>query len=560
MKGSTVRPTRRAFVLAAVALVATAAVAIVALVTMAQAGEPAQRLASSELPALDALNDNTVAVARGQAQVIAAVNAPSADARAAAITAGADAGRTNDSAWARFLAAARPSPAAQELIDQYTAADRRAATAVAALFTSDPAADANFASKAAAEQAAYETESGILGQLQGIYTPQADASAVSVVDRLSRSRFWLLASLAAGLAALAAAAGLLLRDARRDERTQADDRTERALAARRSDLETRLQRGLEMTSVEEGAFAVVNQALRMVGGETAVEVLTADSSHAHFRRATSTDPDEQWACGVAGPQDCPAASSGQSRTFRNSADLDTCPCLRQRGEGRWAMCVPIGMAGRTTGVMHAEGPVASPPPAAMRPEMELVARKAGDRVGALRILARSESQAKLDPLTGLANRRTLERRVREIVNDASPFVVAFLDLDHFKHINDTHGHDTGDRALRLFGRVLRDGVRPRDIIARYGGEEFIVVLPDGSLPQARAVAERIRAQLDLALAAGGVPSFTISAGLAASLPDEPFEEVVARADSMLLRAKLEGRNRIVSFGDDLDAETLHAER
>jgi diguanylate cyclase (GGDEF)-like protein len=315
-----------------------------------------------------------------------------------------------------------------------------------------------------------------------------------------------------------------------------------------------------MAGTEESAFAVVNQALSRVGGGTAIEVLAADSSHAHFERATATDPDEQWGCGVAGPQDCPAASNGQSRTFNDSTDLDACPCLRTRGEGRWAVCVPISMAGRTTGVMHAEGPTAVPPPPAMRYELELVARKTGDRIGALRILARSESQARLDPLTGLSNRRTLERRILETTADGAPFVVAFLDLDHFKHINDTHGHDTGDRALRLFGRVLRDSVRPRDITARYGGEEFIVVLPDGALPEARAVVERVRNQLDLALATGGVPAFTISAGLAASMPGEPIDEVIARADSMLLRAKLEGRNRIVSFGDDLDAEIARIER
>ena len=69
----------------------------------------------------------------------------------------------------------------------------------------------------------------------------------------------------------------------------------------------------------------------------------------------------------------------------------------------------------------------------------------------------------------------------------------------------------------------------------------------------------MRAQLDLALAVGGVPSFTISAGLAASMPGEPIDEVIARADSMLLRAKLQGRDRIVSFGDDLDAEIARLE-
>ena len=209
--------------------------------------------------------------------------------------------------------------------------------------------------------------------------------------------------------------------------------------------------------------------------------------------------------------------------------------------------------------IHAEDALRPPIPPTMRRELELVARKTGDRIGGLRILARSESQAQLDPADRPpqpADPR--EPRPRDDL-EGSPFVVAFVDLDHFKHLNDTHGHDTGDRALRLFGRVLRDCIRPHDIAARYGGEEFIVVLPGGSLHEARNVVDRVRGHLEQALTAGAVPSFTISAGLAASLPDEPFDEVIARADSMLLRAKLHGRNRTVSFGDELDAESLLAD-
>jgi diguanylate cyclase (GGDEF)-like protein len=380
-----------------------------------------------------------------------------------------------------------------------------------------------------------------------------------VTARADGSRFWVLTAFGIALVVTLVASVIIYRNARQDERRQTQARADRAIATRRSDLETRLQRGLEMAPNEEAAFDVVNQALVMVGGDSFVEVLAADSSHAHFKRATATIDDENRRCAVGGPHDCPAASSGQSRVFNDSTALDACPFLRSH-DPAWAMCVPISMAGRTTGVVHAEAPAETPPPTAILPELELVARKAGDRIGALRILARTESQAQLDPLTGLANRRNLERRLHEVLGDGSPYVVAFIDLDHFKALNDTHGHDTGDRALRLFGRVLRDSIRPHDIAARYGGEEFIVVLPGGSLHETRIVVDRIREHLVQALTSGAVPAFTISAGLAASLPDEPFDEVVARADSMLLRAKLQGRNRTVSFGDELDAEIAAATR
>jgi diguanylate cyclase len=176
-----------------------------------------------------------------------------------------------------------------------------------------------------------------------------------------------------------------------------------------------------------------------------------------------------------------------------------------------------------------------------------VSRKAGERIGAIRVLARTEVQAHVDPLTGLPNRRTLEEQVHALPEDE--YVVAFADLDHFKAINDGHGHETGDRALRLFARVLRDGVRPRDLIARFGGEEFVAVLPDCSLDDARVVAERIRAELATALANGAIPPFTVTIGLADAVPGESLASMIARADAAMLSAKTQGRDRVVAHGD-----------
>ena len=183
------------------------------------------------------------------------------------------------------------------------------------------------------------------------------------------------------------------------------------------------------------------------------------------------------------------------------------------------------------------------PPDGLLPELELVARKAGERIGVLRVLGRTEAQAEADPLTGFPNRRTLENRAHDLLLHV-PFVVAFADLDHFRQINDIHGHETGDRSLRLFARVLRDSVRPRDLPARYDGEEFVGVLPDCTLADARAVVERIRSQLARVLGQASIPPFTVSVRLAAADPGEAFSEVVGRADATMRQAKSLGRDSV----------------
>ena len=173
----------------------------------------------------------------------------------------------------------------------------------------------------------------------------------------------------------------------------------------------------------------------------------------------------------------------------------------------------MSIAGKTIGVLHATGVQPGPLDSSEVAGLELVARQTGERVGVLRAFAQSQTQAHTDPLTGLMNRRSLENAVNELVEQGTPYVVAFADLDHFKMLNDVHGHETGDRALRLFSRLLRDSVRPGDLPARFGGEEFVVVLPACAMSDAVAVIERVRDRLRRATAEGTVPAFTASYGL-----------------------------------------------
>jgi diguanylate cyclase (GGDEF)-like protein len=163
----------------------------------------------------------------------------------------------------------------------------------------------------------------------------------------------------------------------------------------------------------------------------------------------------------------------------------------------------------------------------------------------IRAFETSENQAHTDPLTGLLNRRSLEMQVRDLRDEATPYSLAYGDLDEFKVLNDTHGHDAGDLALRAFSRVLRDSVRPNDIVARFGGEEFVIVLPDCSTETAVGVLERVRSNLARSLSSGRVPSFTVTFGIASTAYAADFDDIVTIADHALLDAKAAGRNRVI---------------
>ena len=167
-------------------------------------------------------------------------------------------------------------------------------------------------------------------------------------------------------------------------------------------------------------------------------------------------------------------------------------------------------------------------------------------------LAQAQSEALLDPLTGLNNRRGLERAVAALdgrghgIHGSS---VLMLDIDHFKRVNDSHGHLLGDRVLRVVAQVVRSCIRGRDIAARIGGEEFVVVLPDTPGEGACRVAETIRRAVE----AGRIRSadskvvlgqVTLSVGVAVAEAKDSFESLLERADRAMYAAKNSGRNRI----------------
>ena len=158
-------------------------------------------------------------------------------------------------------------------------------------------------------------------------------------------------------------------------------------------------------------------------------------------------------------------------------------------------------------------------------------------------------EAGTDALTGQPNRRALDELLRQQVQVAAltgrSFSVLLLDIDHFKLVNDTHGHGAGDDTLRAFAQRVREHLRQGDTCARYGGEEFVVVLPGTTLPAALEVAERLRQGVaEASLMSVPLVRATVSIGAAQHLPGESAEQLLARADTAVYAAKRGGRNQV----------------
>ena len=324
--------------------------------------------------------------------------------------------------------------------------------------------------------------------------------------------------------------------------------------AQRQEFETMLQQALEMSKTEADAYGVMTEALLECVPHLQVEMLVADSSRAHFYETLDTNAvtgaEPRTGCGVVSPLDCPAARRGHTMVFQSSRALDACPHLKARPSGDLtAACVAVNVTGKTSGVVHATGPDGVAATERDVGYLEITARRASERIAMLRAFEKFEAQARTDSLTGLWNRRSLENRVRELYREGIPYALAYGDLDQFKALNDNHGHEAGDQALRLFSRVLRDSIRPRDMTARWGGEEFVIVLPDCDVDTAVKVLERLRERLALTLTSGRVTAFTVSFGVASSVDADTFDDVIADADRALLVAKSDGRNRTVVAQD-----------
>jgi diguanylate cyclase (GGDEF)-like protein len=229
-------------------------------------------------------------------------------------------------------------------------------------------------------------------------------------------------------------------------------------------------------------------------------------------------------------------------------------------------CVPLVALGETVGAAHlhwAEPRELSLP---LRLAITRVSEHAALSIANRRLLLALRGQANTDGRTGLTNSRAFDEAFERLLAnraDTESVAVLMLDLDHFKDFNDRYGHPAGDEALRAFAHLLASSVRDHDVAARYGGEEFAIFLPGLSASVAAEVAERIRERTEstiIPLGPGSTGRMTVSIGIAVA-PDDGTQRVtlLKAADEALYRAKLAGRNRVVSHAGWLERESAAAD-
>ena len=167
------------------------------------------------------------------------------------------------------------------------------------------------------------------------------------------------------------------------------------------------------------------------------------------------------------------------------------------------------------------------------------------------LIAEARRLAATDSLTGLMNRRAfmeaMDRERSRAVRHTLPLSLLMLDVDHFKRVNDTHGHDAGDAVLRGIAVVLKKIARKSDFVSRWGGEEFVVALAQTAEAGGRIAAERVRraiAEATFTLPSGESLRATASVGLASATSQINLDELIGRADRALYAAKARGRNRV----------------
>lgn len=411
---------------------------------------------------------------------------------------------------------------------------------------SGPASPSARSAEARAVSARLDPLIAFVSTRQAIETDAGAAANASAHRTYVNSRAWLL--LAAAFAALAATTmiriGVTLRQLLR---SQAEQRQHTQSTREYID-------SLQGTENEGEAQELLCRQLQRTQAEARVVVLGRNNSADRLEARTSlTQLDElREPLAQAAPRSCLAIRFARSHTEGVSqAQLTSCELCG--GLSGVSTCDPLLVGGEVIGsvlVAHSE-----PPGESSSQRIRETVSQAAPVLGNLRNLAIAELRAATDRLTGLPNQRaaqdTLKRMVAQASRTITPLTAVLIDLDHFKQINDLHGHDRGDEVLAAVGVAMRNAVRDSDFIGRYGGEEFLLLLPDTESDGALQVAEAVRVAIAALRFANIEEPITVSAGIA-TLPRDAGDSVTLfrAADRALYAAKNNGRNRIHTANDD----------
>ena len=250
---------------------------------------------------------------------------------------------------------------------------------------------------------------------------------------------------------------------------------------------------------------------------------------------------------------CQALSQNHLNWVNETQNCPLCPYLQTDPPPTESLCVPMIAQGETLGLLYFNASEPGQFSASKRQLAVTVAEHIALALANLKLRESLRQQSIRDPLTGLFNRRYLEESLEQAIHRAQrqqhPLAIVMIDIDRFKHFNDTFGHKAGDTVLITLGLFLKERIRGSDIACRYGGEELLLILPEASLEAAQRRAEQLRqAVRQLKLQYNGQPlnPVTISLGIAC-FPQHGLtsESLIRAADAALYRAKREGRDRTI---------------
>lgn len=329
----------------------------------------------------------------------------------------------------------------------------------------------------------------------------------------------------------------------------------RILERTREDLQAEFAEVMQLTETEEEAHGLLKRQIERLIPSSNVVMLNRNNSADRLQATTTVPADSPLKSTLesATPRSCLAVRF--ARTHGEQPDCDPLISCEVCGKtAGFSTCEPLLVGGEVIGSVLATHAQTLSDDDAQSIKQSVV--QAAPVLANLRNLAIAERRAETDALTGLPNNRNVTDTARRMVAHASrsvsPLTALALDLDHFKQINDTYGHGSGDEVLAAVGSTLKTSCRESDFVGRAGGEEFLILLPDTTLEAGRLVAENVRRAIASISVASVARAITASIGVAV-LPDHAGDatSLLRHADRALYTAKKNGRNRTEVFARDM---------